>query len=92
MAMKELKLSLGEEFFGLPIAEWLAMWTVPKAAKILGMTPQAVHQLIERDLLLGARLLDNEGDLIKVVVSKKSVDEYQTYRANKAKLVRPAWV
>lgn len=88
MAMKELTLSFGEHFY-LPFAEWIAMYTVPTAAKKLGVDRQRVYQLIEEDTLEGARLLDEDGDLIKVVVSKRSVQAYIEYRKSKAAVTRP---
>jgi len=90
MAMKELTLSPGEEFV-LPVAEWIAMYTVPTAAKKLGVDRQRVYQLIESDTLEAARLLDEEGDLIKVVVSKRSVDGYIAYRKKRAAVARPSY-
>lgn len=88
MAMKELTLNFGEHFY-LPIAEWLAMYTVPTAAKMLGVDRQRVYQLIDEDTLEGAKLLDGDGDLIKVVVSKRSVQRYIDYRNDKASVIKP---
>ena len=90
MAMKELTLSFGEHFY-LPIAEWIGMYTVPTAAKLLSVDRQRIYQLIDENKLEGARLLDEEGDLIKVVVSKRSVKGYLDYRARKDAMAPPIY-
>jgi excisionase family DNA binding protein len=90
MAMKEITITTGKELV-LPVAEWIGFYTVPSAAKRLGVSRQRVHELIEGGKLEGARLYDQDGDLIKVVVSKRSVQAFQEYRTKRAELVAPSF-
>lgn len=91
MAMIEMVLRFDEEFV-LPIAEFVAgTYTVVSAAKKLGVDRQRIYQLIEADNLQGIRLLDTDRDLIKIVVSKASVDAYLEYREKKAAAVAPKY-
>lgn len=93
MAMKEIKLSQLDQFV-LPIAEGISapfFLTVPSVAKRLKVDRQRVYQLIDESTLEGIRLLDEDGDLIKVLVTRRSVNAYDEYRESKASLKRPSF-
>ncbi len=89
--MKEVSLSALEEFPGvLEVAQLLVgFYTVQSAAKKLGLERQTVYDLVESGNLEGGRVVDADGALIKVLVSKRSVEAYATWRAGKAN--RPSY-
>jgi hypothetical protein len=91
MAMKELIISFNEEWLGLPFAELMAFYTVQSAAKVLGFERQRIYQLIDEDALEGIRLMDEEGDVVKVVVTKRSVKAYLKYQKQREKVTKPSF-
>ncbi len=91
--IKEVRLSPIEDALALgELPELvLGLYTVQRAAKILGLERQTVYQLLDSDNLEGVRILDAAGDLVKVLVTKPSVEAYAEWRHSKDTLPRPSY-
>lgn len=91
--MRELHLNLVEDAAGLDALLPLCMgwYTVQSAANILGLHRTTVYQHLASKNLEGMRVFDSCGELINVLVSKKSVEEYDAWRKAKAALPRPSY-
>lgn len=66
-----------------------AVYTVPSAAKALGVERNHIYQLLREGRLEGGNAVDDNGDLIKVLISKRSVLAYKEWRD--AKAARPSY-
>jgi excisionase family DNA binding protein len=91
MALKTLPLDQLEQFF-YPMAKPLAgAYTVKSASQALDVNRQRIYQLIDSGALNAVKVVDQEGDLIQVLISKKSVQEFLDYRKSDGKVPRPSY-